>query len=108
MDFSFKILHPIYDPINDEVDVIVHVSLNQTKYHVTFVTYIRAQEIFKEKPFSVFSNTIFIEQLTENEIKKALENLIENQAGSSFFYPINEQARIALFKKLESEKEIKL
>lgn len=108
MEFSFEILHPIYDVLNDEVDVVVNIKTNQTKYHVTFVTYQRAQEIFKEHPYSLFSTTIFVERLTEEEIQKALKDVIERNSASTFFYPINEQARINLFKKLEQEKELEL
>ena len=108
MDFSFKNLHPIYDILNDEVDVLVDIESNQTQFHVTFVTYLRAQEIFQENPLSVFTNTLFIEKLTEEDISKALKYTIEKGLYLSIFYPINEQARIALFKKLDQEKEIEL
>ena len=106
MEFTFNILHPIYDAINDEVDVHVEIALNQTKFHVTFVTYKRAEEIFREKSFSVFTNTLFVEKLTEEQLHRALKNSIENGKYLSVFYPINEQARIALFKKLTQEKVI--
>ena len=108
MDFSFKYLHPIYDILNDEVDVLVDIESNQTQFHVTFVTYLRAQEIFQENPLSIFSNTLFIEKLTEEDISKALKYTIDEGFHLSIFYPINEQARIALFKKLDQEKEIEL
>ena len=106
MNFSFQILHPIYDILNDEVDVIVDVKSNQTLFHVTFVTYLRAQEIFQENPLSVFTNTLFIEKLTDEDISKAIKYTIDEGVHLSIFYPINEQARIALFKKLDQEKEI--
>ena len=108
MEFSFRILHPIYDVLNDEVDVIVDIAANQTKFHVTFVTYIRAQEIFKENPLSIFSNTLFIDKLTEEDISKALKYVIDERFYLSIFYPINEQAKIALFNKFDQEKEIEL
>ena len=106
MDFSFQILHPIYDILNDEVDVIVKLHSNDEEYHVTFVTYLRAQEIFKEQPFSLFSTTVFVEKLIEEEIEKALQHVIERHSASTFFHPINEQAKIALFRKLEQEGKV--
>ena len=106
MDFSFEILHPIYDSLNDEVDVLVKLHSNQEEYHVTFVTYQRAQEIFEKQSFSLFSTTLFLEVLNEEQIEKVLQQVIEKHSASSFFYPINEQARIALFRKLNRERKL--
>jgi len=108
MEFSFEILHPIYDELNDEVDVYVEIPSHQTNYHVTFVTFTRAREIFKEHPIAIFSNTLFVEQLTEENINEALKYAITEGFYISVFYPINEQARIALFRKLELEKKVDL
>ncbi|MBF0598194.1 hypothetical protein [Faecalibacter rhinopitheci] len=106
MEFKSTILHPIYDPINDEVDVIVHIESHYTKFHVTFITYKRAQEIFKENSLSIFTNTLFVERLTKENIHCAIKYVIDERLYLSIFYPINEQARIALFSKLAQEKEI--
>ena len=108
MEYITTILHPIYDPINDEVDVIVDFDLNHAKFHVTFVTYKRAQEIFSEKSLSTFTNTIFVEQLTQETIHHAIKHVIDEHIYLSIFHPINEQARIALFRKLTFEKKVDL
>lgn len=103
MDFSFQLLHPVYDILNDEVDVIVKIHSSQEEYHVTFMTYQRAQEIFKAQPFSIFSTTVFVQQLTEQEMENALQQVMNTQGASFIFYPLNEPSRIALFRKLERE-----
>lgn len=108
MEFTCTILHPIYDPINDEVDVVVGIDSNQTEFHVTFVTYKRAQEIFSEKSVSIFTNTLFVERLTEEDIHRALKHVIDEHVYLNIFHPINEQARIALFRKLTLEKKVDL
>lgn len=106
MEFTCRILHPIYDPSNDEVDVFVALDAVQMEYHVTLITYQRAQEVFMENPFSIFSNTLFVQSLTEASIHQALKYVIEEGLYLSVFYPINEQARIALFRKFAEEKKV--
>lgn len=107
MEFTFELLHPIYDSINDEVDVIVNFLDDKSQYHVTLITYQRAKEIFTEHAFSLFSNTIFVEKLTKEEIRKALQYTINQFAYLLIFYPINKKAVQKLNQKIEVEQKAK-
>lgn len=107
MNFTFELLHKIDNVLNDEIDVIVNLLEDKSKYHVTFVTYIRAKEIFEENRISLFSNTIFIEKLTEEEIQKSLKYVIDELIYQSIFYPINLQSIKKINRKYSIEQEIK-
>ncbi len=107
MNFSFELIHEVEDKFIDEVDVIVLLN-DESKYHVTFVTYQKANEYFKDKSLSIFSNTLFVEKLSEKTISESLDYVINNGIYISVFYPINTISVEKLNDNFDLEREIDL
>ncbi len=105
-NYSYTLLHEIEDIFNDEIDIIIDLQEDNSKYHVTFVTYKRVQELMNdENKLIYYSNIILIESLTEENINYSIKNAIDNGIYLSVFYPINNISINKLNRKFDIEQE---
>ncbi len=106
-NYSYTLLHEIDDIFNDEIDIIVKFKNDNSKFHVTFLTYQKVEELMREEHnFILYSNTILIKSLTKENIEDSLKYTIDNNMYLNIFYPINDISIKKLNEKFDLEKEI--